>query len=138
MKKSRDGSCHYTDPQYDQVTKQRLLDKIDKDPITECWNYTGGIKHGYGSIWYKGKGVFAHRISYMVHKGELKDGGMICHHCDNRQCVNPDHLYQGNALTNARDRVRRHKSRSYFAQLKKDGYHYDRHHGIKVRPEATE
>lgn len=51
-----------------------------------------------------GEHVRANRASWILHKGEIPDGVMVLHKCiGTPQCVNPDHLYLGDALQNARD-----------------------------------
>jgi transposase len=79
-------------------------------PILEgrgpCWLYGGkGYGNKYGVI-SKGVGLgntTAHRFSYELHKGEIPRGKFVCHRCDVRNCVNPDHLYAGDHEDNNRD-----------------------------------
>lgn len=67
-----------------------------------CWLWTGGLnEHGYG---IHGDGRAAHRISWMMEHGPIPPGFMVLHKCNVRNCINPDHLYLGNAKDNARDR----------------------------------
>lgn len=58
---------------------------------------------GYGEMSFRGRNLGAHRFSYLLHVGELEAGKCICHACDNRECVNPWHLYQGTYHDNWRD-----------------------------------
>jgi hypothetical protein len=72
-----------------------------------CWEWSGAItNYGYGSQTVNKKTFRAHRLSLMIHGRNIRDA-YVLHHCDNRKCVNPEHLYLGDALDNARDRVAR-------------------------------
>ena len=47
--------------------------------------------------------IQAHRASWLIHKGEIPEGFIVCHSCDNPICSNPDHLYLGTYQENVRD-----------------------------------
>lgn len=83
--------------------KNRFFGNIEKN---KCWNWVGKKIKGYGVIFYK-QNMKAHRFSYLIHKGELRSNMLICHHCDNPGCVNPDHLYQGTNQDNFNDMIDR-------------------------------
>ena len=74
-----------------------------------CWFWKGTKEsNAYGIIQTGGKGaksVTAHRLSYMMHHGEIPDGYVIMHSCDNPSCVNPDHLSVGTYQENAMDAI---------------------------------
>jgi hypothetical protein len=76
-----------------------------------CWNWTKylNVKTGYGET---AKKEYAHRASYRIFKGEIPAGLNVLHRCDNRACVNPDHLYAGTPQQNCIDRSLRAKRNS--------------------------
>lgn len=84
--------------------KDRFLAKVTVTPT--CWIWHGCIsrRSGYGRFSLNGKVVNAHRASWFIFKSELS-ALFVCHSCDNRKCVNPDHLWLGNNQDNMTDMV---------------------------------
>lgn len=78
-----------------------------------CWMYTGGWNsRGYGNFWQHGRTRSAHVVSYEIHVGQIPEGMFVLHKCDNKWCVNPDHLFLGTQQDNIDDMI--NKGRDKF------------------------
>lgn len=90
--------------------------KFKKREIDDCWEWNGTITAcGYGSLRYHHKGksmiFLAHRVSFVIFKGRIKDGLVIDHLCNNRKCVNPFHLNETTIYENAVRAIRSPQSK---------------------------
>ena len=81
--------------------------KVDKRDTYSCWEWLASKdSNGYGWFRVEGKSVRAHRVSWEYYFGEIPEGLLVLHRCNNPNCVNPYHLYLGNRADNMRDAVR--------------------------------
>jgi hypothetical protein len=86
----------------------RLLSRVDIDPETGCWLWTGyRMPDGYGQIARPQNGgrERTHRYSWEIHNGPIPAGIHVLHRCDNPPCCNPAHLFLGTNVDNVADKV---------------------------------
>lgn len=90
--------------------KERFESKYEVALETGCWDWTAStINCGYGQFKADGKMVRAHRVSYELYKGLIPEGLCVLHKCNNRKCVNPDHLFLGSKADNMSDKVAKNR-----------------------------
>ncbi len=75
---------------------------------------------GYSNINLKNVKFRAHRASWTAFKGQIPDGLLVLHRCDNRMCVNPDHLWLGDNFDNMQDCAKKNRTYCYFKTASRD------------------
>lgn len=102
----------------EQKDIKRFWKKVLVYGENHCWEFQGcKLKNGYGRISINGKVELAHRVSWKISNNEIPEGMCILHKCDNRICVNPNHLFIGTKKDNAEDRDKKGRQASRKGEL---------------------
>jgi hypothetical protein len=96
----------------------RFWAAVQRPDAKACWVWTGSTNsRGYGLFLLIGRTrVRAHRLTWLLSRGEIPAGMEVCHSCDNTLCVNPDHLFLGTHRDNHLDSVRKGRKRAWGLQ----------------------
>lgn len=105
---------------------ERFMRKVKQEGDCLIWQASFRTD-GYGAVRINKVLYGAHRASYMLHKGEIPKGMVVRHTCDNKACVNPEHLILGTQADNLNDMVLRGRSRTN-----------EKHHNVKLTDSQVE
>lgn len=90
---------------------RELIESMPHDPETGCWEWDRALNKGYGALGWRGRNYLVHRLAYQLYVAD--PGGLqVNHHCDNRACCNPEHLYAGTQKDNIDDMLGRERSKA--------------------------
>lgn len=99
-----------------------------------CIEWKGKINQGYGYFRFLKQTWSAHRAAYFVKYGNIPEEKFICHKCNNKKCINPDHLYAGTPKQNSLDL----KNSSYYPEVIRKNIEIRRKNYIKKEHEMKD
>jgi len=92
--------------------------KIDIKSDNDCWEWVGYVENcGYGRMCFDYRNHLVHRVVYELIYGPIPEGMLICHHCDNKKCCNPKHLFLGTQGDNMRDMWKKYREGNGLRKL---------------------
>lgn len=96
-------------PPWTPVPLRERLNGMYREDENGCWIWTGSkLESGYGMVrCEQGHYIRVHRASWIVHRGPIPDGLLVCHRCDVPLCINPDHLFLGTSKDNTQDMIKK-------------------------------
>lgn len=94
-----------------KTVEERFWPKVMRKDAVSCWEWSGGYRGDYGMFWLNGQNRGSHCVAYALTHGEIPEGMVVRHECDNRACCNPAHLVLGTPQDNSNDMVERGRVR---------------------------
>lgn len=91
---------------YPRSSESTFWAKVDKKSPNDCWEWTAQLMPGkmpYGRMMYSRKRWLTHRLAWTFTFGQIPEGLLVCHKCDNPKCCNPSHLFLGTDKDNFDD-----------------------------------
>ena len=90
----------------------RFWSRVEKTDT--CWLWMGCLaSNGYGFFKYDYRQMRAHRFAWQITYGPVPKNMLVCHKCDVRRCVNPEHLFIGTQLDNIHDMLKKGRERPW-------------------------
>lgn len=108
--------------------KVRFLELVDaSNGIDSCHIWRGRIREfGYGMFDFSNMSRRAHRVSWVIHNGEIPNDLHVLHRCDNPPCCNPRHLWLGTDADNVNDRIAKGRTSADHSNRERGNYHHSR------------
>lgn len=101
--------------------EQKFLSNVQK--TATCWVWTRPLRKGYGRFFVGLTPIPAHRMAYEIYVGAIPDGLIVCHKCDNKECVRPNHLFLGTNKDNSIDMMKKGRGKNQFKNGEKHPNH---------------
>ncbi len=118
-------------------TPAEVWSRVATSDTDACWPWLGATRKGYGHVRYQGQQWSAHRLAYVLARGPIPTGMLVCHACDNPLCCNPQHLWLGTNRENILDSVTKGRHVQVdLASLSSERRARGMLHGMHTHPES--
>lgn len=110
VRRGRDEETHPRRKRGKPVTLDWMFERTHPEPNSGCWIWVAAIdrRNGYGAVKVGPTVQRAHRVAYQLSHGIKVPSALdVCHRCDTRCCINPDHLFVGTRTDNMQDCIRK-------------------------------
>lgn len=106
---------HLPIPSLDKTQQSRFWSSADLTANKNlCWEWKRKREGRYATFYLKGREYKAPRVAYSIFYGKDPSDLLICHKCDNPNCINPNHLFLGTEKDNSDDKIA--KGREVFVK----------------------
>lgn len=110
MARRREKETHQRRKQGEPITLEWLFERTHPEPNSGCWIWCAAIhrRNGYGAVKVGGSVRRVHRVAYQIaNRTKVPPHLDVCHKCDVRCCINPDHLFLGTRTENMQDCIKK-------------------------------
>ena len=102
-------------PGEERMITRKITYTVDEGGCHNCTSHKPNTR-GYPTIMKDGIKTTVARHIYIATRGNIPAGALLCHTCDNRRCINPEHLFLGTPKDNMQDMSKKGRNAKLFGE----------------------